>query len=63
MATPSRNDRMIKNLMEQHKKDKVIIPHYNEEAEYKHLLWDYEHQQLSEHKKQRFEELREKYGK
>ena len=62
MVVPKRMDLMIKNLMVQHKKDKIVVPHYDEEAEYKHLCWDYEHGQLSEHKRTRFQELKAKYG-
>lgn len=61
MAIPSRKDLMIRNLMSQHKKDKIVIPHYDEESEYKHLLWDYQHGQLSESKMDRFKILGLKY--
>ena len=62
MAVPKRGDLMIRNLMAQHRKEKVIIPPYDEEAEYKHLLWDYEHGQLPISKVERFSFLKEKYG-
>ena len=62
MAVPKRGDLMIRNLMAQRKKEKVDVPHYDEESEFKHLMWDYEHKQLSEHKKARFDELKSKYG-
>ena len=62
MATPSRADKMIRNLMALHEKPKVEIPKYDEEQEYNHLLWDKEHGQLSVHKNARFEELRLKYA-
>ena len=61
MAVPKRGDLMIRNLMAQHKKDKVIVPSYDEESEYKHLLWDYEHGQLPKIKEERFEMLKSKY--
>ena len=50
MVIPSRKDLMIKNLMAQRGKEKVVVPHYDEESEYKHLLWDDEHGQLPKSK-------------
>lgn len=62
MAVPKRNDLMIRNLMSQHRKDKVVIPPYDEESEYKHLCWDFEHGQLPQSKLNRFNELKQQYG-
>ena len=53
---------MIKNFMAQHKKEKVIIPPYDEESEYNHLVWDNERGQLPLSKIERFELLKTKYG-
>ena len=62
MAVPSRKDLMIRNLMAQRNKEKVVVPHYDEESEFKHLLWDKEHGQLPLSKIERFELLKTKYG-
>ena len=40
---------------------KEILP-YDEEQEYKHLLWDKKHKQLPLFKLDRFKELEDKYG-
>ena len=63
MAIPSRNDQMIVRLMANRKKERVIVPNYDEEQEYKHLIWDFEHGQLPKFKEERFEELKRRYVK
>ena len=62
MVIPSRKDLMIRNLMAQRRKEEVVVPHYDEEAEYRHLLWDNQHGQLPKSKTERFELLKTKYG-
>lgn len=61
MVIPKRMDLMIKNLISQHKKDKVIIPNYDEESEYMNLKWDMEHSQVHLPKRDRFNALKKKY--
>ena len=62
MVIPSRNDNMIKNLMKLREQPPPKVIRYDEEQEYKHLMWDKEHGQLSPFKMNRFKELENKYG-
>ena len=62
MVHPKRTDIAIINAMKRNKQEKKEIPKYDEETEYKSLLWDNEHGQLPISKQDRFKELELKYG-
>lgn len=62
MTIPKRNDIAIRNAMARNRQEIKEIPRYDENAEYKHLLWDKEHGQLPLFKISRFKELEAKYG-
>ncbi|MFH1638586.1 MAG: hypothetical protein ABIB71_09230 [Candidatus Woesearchaeota archaeon] len=62
MVRPGKHDRMIIHLMKFQGAEKKETPQTDEKAEYLALKWDSDNGRLSPMKRERFEELKRKYG-